>query len=115
MSCELIGFEGQGQFKNGGYYPTDAEWDKIEENKYVIVATTTYTYDNGEHRQETDAHIINTEAIEKISIFYDVEDDYSQNVTVFTKEDGHFFGKHREFPVKAMKDKGIKVTESYGY
>ena len=117
---EGIGITLQGKHENKDgmwyYYMTDEEINLQKEGKITVVGTTTYVHGPNESYRKHQYSVLNMDIVEKIDIFYDVEDEMMMSQT-FTLENGEtIFSRSRDHnEVSKWKQNGVQIEESYGY
>lgn len=120
MNIKGIGMELQGEFieKNGLtiYHMSKEELKRANNGEIAVVGTTIYSSGPNGSSKTHDYAIVDMDFVEKVDIFYDIEDDYSMNQTFHFKDGSSRFGMSRDHKeVELWEQKGIPINKSYGW
>lgn len=109
---ETIGIELKGTYdKNGTYHMTKEEIEMEEKGELVVVGCTIRHGGYKYHEYK----IISIKEVERINIFYDIEDDYSMDQTFYMKNGEKVYGISRNHAqVKAWEAMGIPIEKTEG-
>lgn len=100
------------------YYMSQNEVEKQKKGEIAVIGTTIYHYNDPEkgNYKEHNYTIINMNCVEKISIFYDTEDDYMMSQTFHLKNGSSLFGMSRNHEeVEKWESLGIPISKGYGW
>lgn len=109
---ETIGLKLKGWYdENGTYHMTDEEIKQEEQGQLVVVGCTIYSSGFKTH----DYRIISIKEVERISIFYDIEDDYCMSQTFYLKNGEKVWGMSRNHTqVSCWEAMGIPIEKTEG-
>lgn len=120
MNLKGIGLQLQGKFKQDGdltiYQMSEEELRKANNGEIAIVGTTIYSSGPNGSSKTHDYVIVNMNFVDRVDIFYDVEDDYSMNQTFHFKDGSSRFGISRDHDEVALwESNGVKINKNYGW
>lgn len=117
-----IGIKLKGKFIKKGtlteYYPTEEELEELKKGKLAVIGATTQTFNSkdGSLIKEHEYNIVNMDEVEKVDIFYDIEDDYMMDQTLYLKNGKTLWGMSRDHEEVAKWEKnGIEIKKGYGW
>jgi hypothetical protein len=120
FKIETYGIELKGRFEGDTYIMTEEEKRMEKSGELSVFQTTSYTYSFKLGRTKvvtSDPIVINmTTQVDHIDIFYDIEDDYGMNQTVYLKNGKKVWTRSRDHKrVSNWEKLGIKINKSEGW